>query len=864
MDSELRCHLDMQIEENLRRGLSPEEARSAALGSFGGVEQVKEQCRDVGWARYIEAFWQDLRFGFRILRKNPAFSLIAIATLGLGIGANTAIFSVIYGVLLKPLPYKDGNRLIILHQRAPLAGTEELPFSAKEITDYREQNQTLDAVVEHHSMSFILLGRNEPERVETAVVSANFFEALGVEPLLGRTFVPADEEHGSEAVLILSYKYWQRSHRADPNIVGQVFRMNNRPHTVIGVLPPIPQYPVESDVYMPSSYCPLRASTGFIQNRTSRMMSAFGRVKPGVSVEEAQADLQRVASNLQNEYPDAYPQTSGYRAELGLLHEELTSRARPTFRILLATAVLVLLIACANVANLTLARLLRRERELAIRRALGAGRARLVRQLLAESTLLALAGGAVGLALAAAGLQVLKTFAARFTTRADEISIDGSVLLFTLVISGVTALTFGLVPVLSSRENLPDALKDSSRSTTGPRSHKLRSILVVAQVAVSFVLLTAAGLMLRSLLKLESVDPGFKPDNVLAMRVNLNWSRYNGPDPAREFHRRLLENVSAKPGVVSAAIASSYPLNQLGVALGPFRRDLTIEGRPLTTGEYAHQASLHPSSPAYFETLGIPFQSGRAFTNADDQKAPPIAIINRALADNAWRGEDPIGRRISFNNGTTWLTIVGVVGDSREFGLEREPFGQVYVPLAQRPDGANLLVRTSADPEAFAEVMRSAIHEIDSETAIDRVQTLERVRTDATASPRLTAILLGLFAILALAITASGIAGVMTLTVNQRTHEIGVRLALGATPGRVVAMVVSKGVMLVLIGVLLGSAASLALAQGISTLLFGVGPNDPLTIAGVALVLLMAAGWSCFLPARRVTAIDPITALRSE
>src|SRR5215813_2038423 len=524
---ELRFHLEMEIEGNIRRGMSNAEARREALLSFGGLEKFKEECREVRGAPLIDSLLQDIRYGTRILVRNPGFTVVAVLTLGLGIGANTAIFSVIYGVLMRPLPYKDGNQLVIVQQQAPLAHVLNVPFSVKEVQDYREQNQTLDSVVEHHSMSFTLLGGKEPQRVQTGVVSANFFDVLGVKPLLGRTFVDADEQHGADAVIVLSYQYWKQSHGGDPEIVGRIFQMNNRPHTVIGVLPPIPQYPIEQDVYMPTSQCPTRSSEQFISNRNARMMSVFGRLKAGIPVSQSQADLSTLASNLQQQYPDSYPTNRGYAANVVSLQEELTRRAKPTFLILLGTAGLVLLIACANVANLTLARLMRREREMAIRSSLGAGRGRLVRQLLTESTLLSFAGGALGLALAAGGLQVLVRFAARFTTRSNEIKIDGLVLLFTLVISVATGLIFGLMPAFSSDKNLTGALKEGGRSTAGLKRQRVRNLLIIAQVGVSFILLIWAGLMVRSLIKLQHVNPGFDPERVLAMRISPNWSKYN-------------------------------------------------------------------------------------------------------------------------------------------------------------------------------------------------------------------------------------------------------------------------------------------------------------------------------------------------
>jgi len=865
MDRELRFHLEMEIEENVRRGMSLPEARREALVRFGGVEKFKEECRDVRGAPLAESLLQDVRYGARILYRNPGFTLVAVLTLGLGIGANTAIFSVIYGVLMRPLPYKDGNQLVIVQQQAPLAHVLNVPFSVKEVQDYREQNQTLDAVVEHHSMSFTLLGGQEPQRVQTGVVSANFFDVLGVKPLLGRTFVDADDEHGSDAVIVLSYQYWRQSHGGDPSIVGRTFQMNNRPHTVIGVLPPIPQYPNEQDVYMPTSHCPTRSSEQFMSNRNARMMSVFGRLKPGVPLAQAQADLSTLASNLQKQYPDSYPANRGYAASVVPLQDELTRRAKPTFLILLGTAGLVLLIACANVANLTLARLMRREREMAIRAALGAGRGRLIRQLLTESVLLSFAGGVLGLVLAAGGLQLLVSFAARFTTRASEIRIDGFVLLFTLLVSVATGLIFGLMPAFSSDRNLTGTLKEGGgRSSAGLRRQRVRNLLIVAQVGVSFILLIWAGLMLRSLIKLQHVNPGFDPERVLAMRISPNWSKFNTNEETLALLLRILDKARSEPGVLSAALGSTFPLNQLGITNGPFNRGFQIEGRPIPDGELLPQADFRTASTDYFETVRQPLVRGRTFNEGDKDKAVPVAVINQSTVRHRWGDEDPIGRRLSFDRGQTWLTVVGVVGDVRQYGLDREPPDEIYIPLAQAQFGGNLLVRTAADPMSIAKLMREAVYEVDSDTAVDRVQTLEQVRSDAVASPRLTAILLAMFAGLALVITAAGIAGVMALSVNQRTHELGVRLALGATPGKVLRMVMREGMSFVLVGLSVGLVGALLLGRLMSALLFAVEPTDPITFLAVALVLIAVAAAACFVPARRVTSIDPMLALRSE
>lgn len=866
MDNELRFHLEMEIEANVKRGMSLPEARREALLRFGGVEKFKEECRDVRGAPLIESLLQDVRYGARILFRNPGFTVVAVLTLGLGIGANTAIFSVIYGVLMRPLPYKDGSQLVIVQQQAPLARVNNVPFSVKEVQDYREQNQTLDAVVEHHSMSFTLLGGQEPQRVQTGVVSANFFDVLGVKPLLGRTFVADDDEHGSDAVIVLSYQYWRQSHGGDPAIIGRAFQMNNRPHTVIGVLPPIPQYPNEQDVYMPTSHCPTRSSEQFMSNRNARMMSVFGRLKPGVPVAQAQADLSTLATNLQNQYPDSYPANRGYAASVIPLQEELTRRAKPTFLILLGTAGLVLLIACANVANLTLARLMRREREMAIRSALGAGRGRLIRQLLTESTLLSFAGGALGLLLAAGGLQLLVTFAARLTTRASEIRIDGLVLLFTLAVSVATGLIFGLMPAFSSDQNVTGSLKEGGgRSSAGLRRQRIRNMLIVAQVGVSFILLIWAGLMLRSLIKLQHVNPGFDPERVLAMRISPNWSKYNSSQDTLALLLRILDKARSEPGVSSAALGSTYPLNQLGITNGPFNRGFQIEGRPTPEGELLPQADFRSASTDYFETVRQPLVRGRTFIEGDKDKAPLVAVINQATARHRWGDEDPIGRRVSFDRGQTWINIVGIVGDVRQYGLDREPADEIYVPLPQSGfGGGNLLVRTAADPMSIAELMREAVYEVDSDTAVDRVQTLEQVRSDAVASPRLTAILLAMFAGLALVITAAGIAGVMALSVNQRTHELGVRLALGATPGKVLGMVMRQGMTFVLAGLSVGLVGALLLGRLMSALLFAVEPTDPITFLAVGVVLIAVAAAACFVPARRVTSIDPMLALRSE
>jgi predicted permease len=808
---------------------------------------------------------QDIRYGWRVLIKNRGFTLAAVLTLALGIGANAAIFSLVYGVLLRPLPYRNGGRLVVLHQQATRANQNEVPFSVKEIFDYRDHNHTLAAVVEHHSMNFLLLGKDSAERVNTAVVSANFFDVLGVKPLLGRTFVASDDTPNSNAVLILSYDYWKTRHGGDTRIVGTVFEMNNRPHTVIGVLPPIPQYPVENDVYMPTSQCPFRSSRGAIANRRARLMTAFGRLKFGVPLEQAQADLSTVAGQIENANADVYPKSYGYGLRVAALQEDLTRRARTTFLVLAGAAGFVLLIACANVANLLLARLLKLERELAIRAALGATKVRLVRQLLTESVLLSLAGGALGLALAPAALALLVRFAERFTTRAGEIHIDGPVLGFTLAVSLGTGLLFGFAPAIASSGNLGDALKQASaRSTTGRGGRRLRAVLVVSQVAVSFVLLIGAGLMIRSFVRLQQVNPGFNPDRLLTMRLSPNFTRFRQNQQLLTLADTVLRRVRSISGVQAAALASNFPFNPGGLTSGPGSVAFEIEGRPVSKGELAPQVDPTVVSADYFQTIRQPLIQGRDFSEHDDNKATLVAIINQTMARHRWPTEDPVGKRITFDQGQHWIQIAGVVGDAKEYGLDRPIKDEVYTPLAQNGFSGNLVVRTMADPAGLTSAVRAALHDADSQLAVDRVQTMERLQQESVASPRVTTILLGLFAGLALLISACGIAAVMALSVTQRRGELGIRMALGASRESVLSMVVRQGLALAAVGTGVGVIGAIAVTRLLSTLLFATSPTDVFTFAAVSVVFLAVAAVACFLPAREVTGIDPSMALRSE
>jgi putative ABC transport system permease protein len=804
---------------------------------------------------------QDTGFAMRMMRKNLGFTIAAIIVLGLGIGANTAIFSVVNAVLLKPLPFEHGERLLMLSQRTVPGGDGVGRSSVPELTDYRAQNRTMDGIVEYHNMQFILLGRSEPERVETGVVSWNFFDVFGVKPLVGRMFEPADEIHGAPAVLLLSYEYWLRSFGGDPTVVGKTFRMNDKPHLVIGVLPPFPQYPHANDVYMTAAACPFRSSAEMIANRKGRMLRLFGTMKPGVTPGQAQADLSTVAATMQRDFPTAYSNDTTPKMEVSPLKTELTRNAKPTMLFLLAAAGFVLLIACANVANLNLARMVRRGREMGLRAAMGASRVRLFRQLLTESFLLAFGGGLLGLLLATSGLKLLTTFVARFTPRANEIHIDAQVLFFTLGIAALVSILTGTAPALARRGNLAATLKEGgTQSTSGARRSRTRGALIVAQVAVSFLLLIGAGLMVRSLINLQRVDAGFRPENVLTAQISLDFSKYMSDPSMLNFSDSLLEKVRAMPQVTSAAMSGEFPLDKSPA----FNNEFLIEGRQANPNDKP-TAELNAVTPDYFRTLGIPILSGRDFDGRDRPDKLRVAIVNQSVVNHYFHGQDPVGRRVSFDDGKNWTEIVGVAGDVRERELSQKPKDYICVPYAQYPQMApGLIALTQGDPMNIARTVVMHLYEVDPNQPAGKILSLEQVRAESIAAPRLTTNLLGLFALLALAIAAAGIGGVMALSVSQRIHEIGVRMAIGARPIEIVAMILRQGMGLALIGVVLGLAAAFALTQSVRTFLFGVTPTDPLTFVGVAAVLTVAACAACYIPARRAARVDPLRALRVE
>jgi putative ABC transport system permease protein len=805
---------------------------------------------------------QNIRFAFRTLRRNPLFAIFAIVTLGLGIGANTAIFSVIDGVLLKPLPYASGDRLVLINQSTQLAGRPNPSVSIKELYDYREQSATFDALVEYHQMNFDLLRKGDPDRVNTGVVSHDFFNVLGIAPIYGRTFVAADDEPGADAVLVLSHAYWQKAFGGDSHIVGSIVQMNDRPHTIVGVLPSVPLYPQENDVYMSVSACPFRAASEkrIAENRRAFAgLTVFGRIKEGVSRLQADADVKRIASSFVAENPAAYRTLDGFVAATLAVREQLTQQAKPVLFILLGTTAFVLLIACVNIANLSLARLLNRERELAVRAALGAGRRQLVAQLLTESTVLSVIGAAVGLLFAGNTVSMLASFAGRFTTRTHQIEIDPRVLLFTLALSIVTGVLFGLFPALQSKGNLLASMKQGGASAgRSPSRGRLQRALIVAQVAFAVVLLVGAGLLLTTVYRLQKVDLGYHGDHVISAEAFTNFSKYPDTPSQLGFYDRALRRLAESPGVVSAAVTNAVPLS----AILPGANPLMFKGEG-DQPDPRRTADVNIASPGYFATLGIPLLDGRDFAVADAVDSRRVAIVNNEMA-KYWTGS-ALGREVSFDNGRTWVSIVGVAGDTRQYGVNRSPLPEIFIPLAQSPGlGGRIIVRTNGDPAEYASTLRQAVHDVDPDMPVKNIVTLPDLREQALATPRLTAVLLLIFALIALTVTLAGVSGVIAISVTHRLKEFGVRMALGASRGQVLGVVVKEGLVLVAAGLVLGICGSFAATRSLSAYLYETHSADPMTLSLVCLTLLVAGLVSCVVPALKATAADPVASLRAE
>jgi putative ABC transport system permease protein len=795
---------------------------------------------------------QDLRYGVRMLLKNPGFAIVAVIALALGIGANAAIFSVVNTVLLRSLPYDDPDRLMVLRENK-LPQFPEFSVSPGNFLDWQKENTTFEKLAAINGTAYNLVGDAEPERLRGARVSAGLFEMLGVNPALGRTFLDEEDQPGHDNVAILSSSLWKRRFGSDPNVVGQAIALSATSYTVIGVMPPAFQFPDrETDVWTPIAFNARQA-----QQHGSHYISVIGRLKPGVTQEQAATEMDAVAGRLAEQYPDT---NTGWRVNVLPMQESEVRDIKSALLVLLGAVALVLLIACANVANLLLARATARQKEIAIRTALGASRRRITQQLLTESILLALAGGGVGLLLAVWGIGSLLKLAPQELPRVKDVTLDVRVLGFTLIVTLLTGVIFGLVPALqASRPNLNETLKEGGRGTTGGH-HRVRGALVITEVALALLLLVGAGLLIRSFYRLQQVTPGFNSKNALAVTVSLPGKKYPQDDQQSGFFAQLLDKVATLPGVVAVGATQSLPIQ------GDYVLGFNIQGRPPNGPGQEPNTNYYAVSPDYFKAMGIPLLRGRVFTEQDKKDSPRVAVINEELAKKFFPDEDPIGKRINVTNGPErFREIVGIVGDVKQYGLAQPTTMQTYEPYLQTPfSGMTLVVRADGNPAALSGAIRSEVLAIDKEQPVSRIRPLEQVVSESVAKQRFLMLLLGIFASVALVLAAVGLYGVMSYSVNQRTHEIGIRAALGAQRKDVLKLVVGQGMALALTGAAIGLAASFALTRLMASLLFGVSATDPLTFAGIALLLTIVALLACYLPARRAMKVDPMIALRYE
>jgi predicted permease len=861
MDDEIRYHIEQETRENIRRGMSPEEARRTALLDFGGIAQVEEECREMWGVQLISDLLRDLRFGWRGLRRNKGYALAAILTLALGIGSNTALFSVLRSVVLRPLPVRDGDRVMILDRVDQETRRSAFGFSLPEMQFYRAHSTTMEDLAEFHQMSFILLGRKEAQNVETAVVGANYFDFFGLKPLYGRAFLPGEDQHGAEPVLVLSHRYFVSSFEGDPNVVGTKVRMNDREHRIVGVMPPLPEFPRRIDVYMPTSSCPTRSSEHFEKDSTSGLLQLYGRLKPGVTIDQARADYERLVADYRAAYPGAYPAVLSWRPRLIPLGDELARQAQPVFLLLFGITGLVLLIACASVANLTLARMLRRGREIAVRSALGASPARLLQQFAIEGLLVSGLGGLLGLAAATQSMSLLAAFAARLSPRAYDIRLDSQVLWFCVLVSILTGVFACGVPAWRARGNPSPAAREGAGHSMSVARQRARRVLVSAQVAFSFAVLIAAGLLLRSFVKLVNVDPGFQPRSVVAIDIHPNWIRIHGDD-FREFFEGLVGRIRQLPDVMAAGVGDNVPLEAIR---SRSRRFLIDRG---TAPAQAADIDAMIAGTGYFQALGVPVLAGRDFTASDRDGAPLVAIVNQTMAQRYWPGQNPVGQRFrapGFDSPEgVVFTVAGVVGDVRSIRLEDQPREQIYMPFGQVNGGVCVVVRGASDADTTIARLRDAVQKFDPEAAIAAARKLEDVVSDNTASAQVSTRLIGLLAALTLVITLAGIGGVAAVAANQRRTEVGIRLAMGAHARGLVAMIARQEMRMVMAGLAVGVVAALALSRLIATFLFGVPPNDPVTFALAAALLLATATLACVIPAIRAVRQDAFENLRSE
>ena len=865
VDEEIAFHLEMQTRRYIAEGMTPAGAREAALRRFGDPDRARAECRAIGHKMEAEMrraelrheLRQDVGFGLRLLRNNPLFTAIALLTLAVGIGANAAIFSVVKAVLLQSLPYRHAERTIVIWNSYEQAGLEHAAIAPAEFADLREQRRAFDGVSAITDQPASLIGLGEPEQLMAYVVSPNLFDLLGTSPQLGRGFSVEDGKEGAEKVVLLSHALWTRRFGGDAAAVGRTINVGGRLRTVVGVMPPevrFPDAPLDflrerADLWIPYGWEQARA-----EDQGNQYLGVVARLRPGAGMEQARADLDAIAARFRAQFPDRYAGSFRWRLAAVPLRDQMVGDVRPALLMLLGAVALVLLIACVNVANLLLTRGAVRQRELAMRSALGAGRGRLVRQLLTESTLLSLAGGALGVLLAWWGVGTLARLEPGDIPRLDGVRIDGAVLAFSLGISVLTGLVFGLAPALhQSRLDLRAALQSGGRGSTGSRGHRrFRTALVVAEVAMAFIVLVQAGLLVRSFAALQRVDPGFRADGVLSMHLSLPRTKYDTPEKLSGFHRELQSRVAALPGVRQASAV--YPLPMSGKA---WSGSFVVEGQPVPPGQPEPHAEYAVAMPGYFRTMRISLRAGREFTAQDAKGAPEVVVVDELLARRHWPGESALGKRLDVG------TVVGVVAHVRNAGLQEEGEPQIYKPFLQWPQSPLFLVaRSAGEPVALAPSLRRAVRAIDPDQPIADLQTMHQRMAGAVARQRFNMLLLSLFAAVALVLAVVGLYGMMAGLVSQRLHEIGIRLALGGSPLQALRLILGEGVVIVLAGLLIGLAGAVALSRVVAGLLFSTAATDPLTYGAIAALVALVSLTAAYVPARRATQVDPLAALR--
>ena len=863
MDVELRFHMDAYADDLIREGLPRDEALRRARLAFGAVDRAKEECREARGVTFLETLLHDLRYGLRMLAKSPGFAIIAIATLALGIGANTAIFSVVYAVLLKPLPFADPSQLVFVFEAKPQEGISGAGFSYANLAEVRAQNHVFAelAGVQNHQLT--LTGRGDPAAVDTAIVTPELFSLLGVKPLAGRTFLPDDGKQGALPVVLLSENLWRGRIGADPTVIGKPISLDKRSFTVVGVMPADFRYPVlpaTDEVWIPLVQDPLFGP--WMPRPGGHWLRVIGRLKPGVSFAQAQSELDAIGPRLAKKFPS---DNSGWTIRIEPLQQVIVGDVRTALLVLLGAVGLVLLIACANISNLLLARATSRGKEIALRIALGAGRSRIIRQLLTESAVLGLLGGAAGVLLAYWGVHALISFLPENVPQIHAIRVDASVLVFALLLSILASVIFGLAPAFFAADsNLQSTLKEGAgRSGEAASRRFARSFLAVAEVALAMVLLVAAGLLVRSFLTLTSFNPGFDVRNVVMADASLPQFQYSKPEQWTAFSDELLRRLQSQPGMRDSAMAVPLPLANGFVNLG-----FDIVGNPPLPKGIAITADYVSISPNYFRVMGIRLIRGRIFNHQDAASAPPVTIISEALVQRFFPNQDPLGKQLVFGfppNPGVPRQIIGIVGDVRDVSLSQDPGPMMYVPFDQAPFwGGEVVVRSSLSLGSVSAAIRHEVHQIDKDLPVNDIGPMSGAIDLSVSEPRFRTGLLVLFGAMALVLAAAGIFGVISYSVGRRTHEIGIRITLGATPANVLRLILSESSKLVLVGLAVGIAAALALARLLSNLLFGIRPADPFTFAAVALLLVAVATAAAYIPARRATRVDPVIALRTE